>query len=177
MTRKTSNPATLIACVAIALTASLQAQAHTTISPRQAASDSYQRLSFNVTHGCDGSATTEVILQLPEALAGARPMPKPGWTVDTEVRDLDQPYQSHGKEIRRDVRVVRWRGHLPDAHYDEFVIMVKLWSKAGPVAIPVTQICETGRMDWNELRDGSGAKLNFPAPVLDIGPGQSPHKH
>lgn len=156
---------------------SVQTHAHTTISPKQAASDSYQRLSFNVTHGCEGSPTTEVILQLPLALMGAKPMPKAGWTVETEVRELDQPYLSHGKEIRRDVRVIRWRGKLLDAHYDEFVIMAKLWAKTGPVAIPVTQICESGRMDWKEVPDGSGAKLNFPAPVLDVQPGQHQHPH
>ncbi len=163
--------------IAAAFLCSTQAQAHTTISPKQASADSYQRLSFNVTHGCEGSPTNEVVLQLPEAIMGAKPMPKAGWTVETEVRDLDQPYLSHGKEIRRDVRVIRWRGKLPDAHYDEFVIMAKLWNKAGPVVIPVTQICESGRMDWREVPDGSGAKLQFPAPVLDVLPGQAPHKH
>ena len=173
----TSHSKTLSAFAIAASLISMQAHAHTTITPRQATGDSYQRLSFNVTHGCEGSPTTEVILQLPEAIMGAKPMPKPGWTVETEVRDLAQPYQSHGKEVRRDVRVIRWRGKLPDAHYDEFVIMAKIWGKAGPVAIPVTQLCESGRMDWKEVPDGSGAKLSFPAPVLEVTPGQHHHHH
>ncbi len=173
----TRNKTWLTTCATAALLCSLNSAAHTTISPRQVTADSYQRLSFNVTHGCDASPTIEVILQLPEALMGAKPMPKAGWTVETELRDLAEPYLSHGKEIRRDVRVIRWRGKLPDAHYDEFVIMTKLWNKAGPVVIPVTQICESGRMDWREAPDGSGAKLHFPAPVLDIQPVQAPHKH
>ena len=160
-----------------ALLCAMHAYAHTTISPKQATADSYQRLSFNVTHGCEGSPTTEVILQLPRALMGAKPMPKAGWTVETEVQDLEQPYQSHGKEIRRDVRVIRWRGKLPDAHYDEFVIMAKVWSKTGPVAIPVTQVCESGRMEWKDLPDGSGKKAEFPAPVLDVQPAMHQHPH
>ncbi len=153
------------------------AVAHTTVSPKQVSSDSYQRLSFNVTHGCEGSPTTEVILYLPDAILGAKPMPKSGWTVETEVRDLDKPYLSHGKQITRDVRVIRWRGKLLDSHYDEFVIMAKTWAKTGPVPLPVTQLCESGRMDWKEVSDGSGVKLNFPAPVLDVQPSQHPHQH
>lgn len=163
------------ACLVASVLCSTEASSHTTVTPRQVAGDSYQRLSFNVTHGCEGSPTTEVVLQLPEAIMGAKPMPKPGWTLETEVRDLEQPYLSHGKEIRRDVRMIRWRGMLPDAHYDEFVIMAKIWSKAGPVAIPVTQLCATGRMDWKEVPDGLGTKLPFPAPVLEVLPVQHQH--
>jgi uncharacterized protein YcnI len=116
-----------------------------------------------------------VIIQLPESIMGAKPMPKAGWTVDIEVQDLAQPYVSHGKEIRRDVRTIRWRGKLMDAHYDEFVVMTKVWNKQGPVAIPVTQICESGRIDWNQLSDGSVTRLEYPAPVIEIIPGD--HKH
>ncbi len=167
----------LLACTFATLLCSAQVSAHTTVSPKQASPNSYQRLSFNVTHGCEGSPTTELILQLPVALMGAKPMPKPGWTVGVDVRELDQPYLSHGREVRSDVRVIRWKGRLPDAFYDEFVIMARLWDKAGAVAIPVTQICESGRIDWAQVPDGSGAKLNFPAPLLEVLPGQHPHPH
>ncbi|MEY3695693.1 MAG: hypothetical protein RL083_1518 [Pseudomonadota bacterium] len=152
-----------------------QVLAHATVSPKFTTQGSYQRLAFGITHGCEGSATIEVIIQLPESIMGAKPMPKAGWTVDTEVQDLAQPYVSHGKEIRRDVRSIRWRGKLLDAHYDEFVVMTKVWNKPGPVAIPVTQLCEKGRMDWNQLPDGSGKRTEYPAPVLEIMPGE--HKH
>lgn len=165
-----------IACAIAALACSTYAGAHTTVSPKQAPQDSYQRLALGVTHGCEGSPTVEVIINVPEAIMGAKPMPKAGWTVETEVRKLDKPYLSHGKEIREDVRVIRWRGRLLDAHYDEFVIMGRLWDQSGPVPIPVTQLCESGRMDWNQLPDGSGARLPYPAPVLELFPGQQ-HKH
>ena len=148
---------------------------HATVSPKQATQDSYQRLSFGITHGCEGSSTVEVIVEVPESIMGAKPMPKVGWTVETEMRDLSQPYTSHGKEISKDVRVIRWKGSLLDSHYDEFVIMTKLWNKAGPIAIPVTQICIKGRMDWNQIPDGSNKRLEFPAPVLEVIPGV--HKH
>ena len=167
----------VIAIAALLATAAIPrpVMAHATVTPKSATQGSYQRLSFGITHGCEGSATVEVIVRLPETIMGAKPMPKAGWTVETESEDLAQPYLSHGKEIRRDVRTVRWRGKLLDAHYDEFVMMTKLGSTAGPVPIPVTQICETGRMDWNQLPDGSGKRLEYPAPLLEIVPGD--HKH
>jgi uncharacterized protein YcnI len=148
---------------------------HATLSPKQATQDSYQRLSFGISHGCEGSPTVDVVVELPESVMGAKPMPKPGWTVETEVRPLSTPYSLHGKEIKQDVRVIRWRGKLIDAHYDEFVVMSKLWNKTGPIFIPVTQLCEKGRMDWNQLPDGSGARLIYPAPVIEVMPGE--HKH
>ena len=152
-----------------------QVLAHATVSPKFTTQGSYQRLAFGITHGCDGSATIEVVVQLPESIMGAKPMPKAGWTVEMEVKDLAQSYVSHGKEVRRDVRTIRWRGKLLDAHYDEFVVMSKVWSKPGPVAIPVTQICESGRIDWNQLSDGSVKRPEYPAPVIEIIPGD--HKH
>ena len=79
------------------------AYAHATLQPKQAPQGSYQRLAIAATHGCEGSATTQVIVTIPESLMGAKPMPKAGWVVETEVRDLAQPYLSHGKEIKRDV--------------------------------------------------------------------------
>jgi len=164
-----------VACLVVSVLLPEHVLAHATVLPKVATQGSYQRLAFGVTHGCEGSATVEVIIQLPESMMGTKPMPKAGWAVETEVKDLAQPYVSHGKEIRRDVRTVRWRGKLLDAHYDEFVVMTKVWNKLGSVPIPVTQICEKGRMDWNQLPDGSGERLDYPAPALEIMPGD--HRH
>ncbi|MGB4347807.1 MAG: YcnI family protein [Burkholderiaceae bacterium] len=149
---------------------------HATVSPKQAGQDSYQRLSFGITHGCEGSPTVEVIVYLPESIMGAKPMPKAGWTIETEIKALSQPYTSHGKEIKQDVRVIRWKsGQLPDQHYDEFVMMTRLGNKTGMVALPITQICEKGRMDWNQVSEGTMKKLPFPAPLLEIVPGDHHH--
>lgn len=149
---------------------------HATVSPKQAVQGSYQRLSFGITHGCEGSSTIEVIVFLPESIMGAKPMPKAGWTIETEVKDLAVPYTSHGKEIKQDVRVIHWKsGSLPDAHYDEFVVMSKLANKAGPIALPVTQLCEKGRLDWHQLPDASAQRMPYPAPVIELVPGEHQH--
>ncbi len=169
------NNTLLSSAVASCFLFAQHAWGHATLSPKQATQDSYQRLSFGISHGCEGSSTVDVVVELPASVMGAKPMPKPGWAVETEVRPLSVPYRLHGKEIKQDVRVIRWRGMLIDAHYDEFVVMSKLWNKTGPIFIPVTQVCEKGRIDWNQLPDGSGMRLIFPAPVIEVMPGE--HKH
>ena len=45
-----------------------------------------------------------------------------------------------------------WRGGLLiDAHYDEFVMMVKLPAQAGKQWIPVVQTCEKGVNEWTQI--------------------------
>ena len=164
--------------VLLSLTACLPcaAFAHATVQPKQAEQNSYQRLAIGVTHGCEGSATTQVIITIPASLMGAKPMPKPGWTVETEVSDLAQSYFSHGKEIRRDVTMITWKGgKLLDQHFDEFVMQVKIWNKSGPIFLPVTQLCEEGRLDWNQVPASGSGKLLSPAPMLEIVPGAHAH--
>lgn len=162
----------MIAITALTSLGTAEVQAHATVMPRQVVQDSYQRLAIGITHGCEGSATTTVIVNLPESLMGAKPMPKPGWIIELDIRDLDKPYLSHGKEIRRDVRQIIWQGgKLPDNFYDEFVIQLRVFNRLEKVYLPVTQLCEVGRIDWDQVPDGSGSKLPSPAPVLEIVPG------
>ena len=147
------------------------AQAHVTLEQASANAGTYHKLVFKIGHGCEGSATNTVKVSLPENVSGAKPMPKPGWKLDTTILPLSQPYTSHGKTISQDVREVTWTGGpLPDAYYDEFAIQVKLPEKAGKVYFKVAQICEKGRLDWVEIpADGATAKnLKTPAPVLEV---------
>ncbi|MFZ6870511.1 YcnI family protein [Undibacterium sp. Di27W] len=147
------------------------AYAHVTLEQATANAGAYHKLTFKIGHGCEGSATTAVKVSIPESVSGAKPMPKAGWKIDTSILPLSVPYNSHGKTISQDVREVSWTGGpLPDAHYDEFAIQVKLPEKAGKVYFKVTQLCEKGRLDWVEIpADGqAGKSLKAPAPVLDV---------
>ncbi|MES2150143.1 MAG: YcnI family protein [Pseudomonadota bacterium] len=145
---------------AAALAAPL-AHAHVTIEPGTASAGAYQKLTFRVGHGCEGSATHTLIVTLPEAIASAKPMPKAGWNIGLEGG------------------TVSWKGGpLPDAWYDEFSLQVKLPSTPGKLAFKVTQLCEKGRMDWSELPGAAETKLKAPAPMLEVLPGAGPaHQH
>ena len=138
------------------------AQAHVTLEQSSAPAGAYQKLTFRVGHGCQGSATHTLIVKLPEAVASAKPMPKAGWTINSA-----------------DAREVSWKGGpLADAHYDEFSMQVKLPEMIGKQYFKVTQLCEKGRADWVELPGAPGVALKSPAPAIDIVPAAgAAHQH
>jgi uncharacterized protein YcnI len=156
-----------------ALCAAPLAHAHITVAPASAPAGAYQTLVFKVGHGCDGSATTAITVSLPEGVT-AKPMPKPGWTLDLVEGKLATPLQAHGKTITRAVREITWRGGpLPDAYFDEFTVQAKLPDAPGRYAFKVGQQCEKGRVDWADVVPGS----KTPAPVLEAVPAAMPPHH
>ena len=156
-----------------ALFAAPLAHAHITIAPVSAPAGAYQTLVFKVGHGCDGSATTGITVQLPEGVT-AKPMPKPGWTINLVEGKLATPLQQHGKTIASAVREMTWRGGpLPDAYYDEFTLQAKLPDAPGSYVFKVGQQCEKGRVDWADVAPAS----KTPAPVLEVTPAAMPMHH
>ena len=150
------------------------AQAHAVVEPEHAPADSYQKLTFRITHGCEGSATNTVIIRIPLALHGAKPMPKPGWEIATRIEPLAEPYRAHGRQIHKEAREITWQGgRLPNEYFDEFSIQVRTPTNPGDIAIPVTQLCEKGRLDWVETASPQQPRerLEAPAPVLHVHPG------
>jgi uncharacterized protein YcnI len=154
--------------------ASVTALAHVTLETREARAGTSYKGVLRVTHGCEGTATIKVRAQIPEGVIGVKPMPKPGWQVET-IRGAYQksyPY-FHGQQLSEGVKEIVWSGgKLPDDHYDEFVFASFLARdlKAGPLYIPVTQECEKGEWRWAEIpAPGQNAhSLKAPAPVLVI---------
>ena len=138
-----------------ALLAAPLAHAHITVAPATAAAGAWQTLVFKVGHGCAGSATTGITVQLPEGVT-AKPMPKAGWTIALAPREIS------------------WRGGpLPDAYYDEFTLQAKLPDAPGRLVFKVGQQCEKGRMDWADVAPES----KTPAPVLEVTPAAMPMHH
>lgn len=161
---KTLN--TLVAVAALILSASA-AHAHVTLEYQVAPANSYYKATFKVGHGCSGSATRQIVVQLPEGVPQARPMPKAGWTVAVE-----------GTQISWTARTAA--DQLPDAFYDEFALQARLPAQAGPLYWRVSQICEHGRIDWTEVpRTGQKlSDLKTPAALLDVLPaGGGGHHH
>lgn len=149
------------------------AAAHVTLAPQQLPEGAYARLVFAVPHGCDGSATTRIVLRLPAAqILEARPMPKPGWTLQIERAALPAPVLLHGRALADGVGSIAWSGgRLDGAHYDEFVVHGKLAGGTAPLRFEVLQECERGHVEWNGA-PGSA----HPAPVLTIEAPASAHE-
>ena len=152
--------------------------------PAALASTSY-RATLRVGHGCDGSPTTGLTVIIPAGFKGAKPMPKPGWSLSTKVAKLDKPYDDHGRQVTEDVAEVSWSAAsrdswLPDAYYDEFVLRGGLPSQAGPMWFKVVQTCEKGANRWVEVpASGTSTKgIKTPAALLEIiESGSVAHQH
>jgi periplasmic copper chaperone A len=176
-----SLKATVVACAA--LSAMLPpAFAHTIADPNEGVAGAYLRTAFRVTHGCKGSPTVAVTIRIPEAVVQAKPMPKPGWTIEIKTRPLDPPVDSgHGFKIRSAVTEVTWRGGpLDNAHFDEFVVSLRLPDgPAQTLYFPTTQICEQGRNEWTEIpKEGQRwHELPGPAPFILLKKAGAGHAH
>jgi periplasmic copper chaperone A len=169
------------AVTAALLMAGAIAQAHVVLEQKQATVGSYYKAVFKVGHGCNGSATTGIRVFIPQGVNEAKPMPKPGWALSTVNAPLAKPHQTHGKTLLEDVSEVAWqvnpaRGGQPlaDAHYDEFVIQVRLPQQPGEVAFRILQTCEQGQNDWKELPK-AGEKSKYPAAILKAVPAEHEH--
>lgn len=148
-----------------------QAQAHVTLEQTSGVADTYQKLTFRVGHGCDGSPTKSITVLLPESVVGTKPMQKAGWKIKTVEGKLSVPVESHGRKISTAVREVKWSGGpLADEFFDEFTVQSKLPAEAGKLYFRVVQECVKGSMAWDEMPGEAGVKLKAPAPFLDVLP-------
>ena len=166
--------------------AAAAANAHVMLEYQVAPAAASYRAAFKIGHGCGSSPTRQVVVHVPPAMRGARPMPKAGWTLEVTREPLAQPITSHGRTVTEDATRVTWTAKTRDdmlaaAHYDEFVLVAQTPEQPGTLHWPVQQICEEGRHDWTELPK-PGEKpgdRKSPAPALEILPasGAGSHQH
>ncbi len=159
----------------VAFAAASGAHAHVTLEQQQAVAGSTYKAVMRVPHGCEGSPTLRVRVQIPDGMVNVKPQPKAGWELATVRGKLPTPVAGdHGTQITEGVREIVWSGgRLLDEHYDEFVFRGQLPNKPGTVVhVPVVQECEKGVERWIEI-PAAGQKsddLRFPAPALRLTP-------
>lgn len=153
------------------------AAAHVVMEQKTATAGSYYRATFMVGHGCAGSPTTGIEIEMPEPMAVVKPMPKPGWTISLLEAPAPAGMSIHGRTLANVVTRVSWLGGpLADAHYDEFVLLLQLPKREGSLYFRVAQQCAQGRSDWAEVPvPGQTGRLNMPAAVLELRPAASAH--
>ena len=149
------------------------AQAHVTLADPQAQAGADYVSAFRVGHGCDGSATTTLRVEIPPVIVMAKPQPKPGWAIQIERAPLPAPPKGDGgKTMSERVAAITWRGGpLPDEDWDQFGIMAKLPDAPGVLYFPAIQTCERGEARWTEVPvAGDIRRLSHPAPALTVTP-------
>lgn len=148
------------------------AAAHVTVAPTEAPSDSYAQLNFSVPHGCEGSPTTRIAVQIPESVPSVTPQRNPFWDLKVKEGPKD-PVELHGEEVTSGVSEVIWtaREPLPDHQLDVLGMSVKLPAAEGEtLAFPVIQTCEQGSTRWVQIpaEGESEHDLDSPAPLVTL---------
>jgi copper(I)-binding protein len=150
LSRRLAVPAGLL----LACTGAL---AHITLPPGGATAGTAYEAAFHLGHACEGAnATTGVTVRLPVGFVFTDAQPRDGWT------------------LKADARQVVWTAAtpaaaLPTKEHAEFLVRGKLPRQPGTLWFKVLQTCDRGSADWAQLpAAGSTAKLEFPAPRLDV---------
>ena len=147
----------------VALVAAGAAQAHVAADPGTAPAGAYQAVRFRVGHGCQGKATRNLRLEIPQALSSVRAQPKPGWELDFERQE--------GR-----ITAVSWRGELPDTQFDEFALFMKLPAEPQTLYVPAVQTCDGAEARWTDI-PREDARPEHPAPALVVQPVPAAHAH
>lgn len=150
--------------------------AHITLETQEAAVGSTYKAVLRVPHGCDGKATIAVRVQIPEGVIAVKPMPKPGWTLQTKKGKYEKSYQLYGQAVTDGVKEVDWSGgSLPDEFYDEFVFRGTLaadFPVGQTLYFPVVQECDGAVERWIEIPAAGQDEdaLETPAPGIKLLP-------
>jgi uncharacterized protein YcnI len=135
----------------IAVLAAGPAGAHIHTDPEEAAAGSHLTVGFEIEHGCDGSPTVELSLEIPAGVNDAVAEPLPGWTSSVESG------------------VARWTGgSLPDDSPGVFPLTMTLPAEAGPLAFKMIQRCTVGSLEWIEDEVEGQPEPEHPAPILEV---------
>src|SRR5690606_16236076 len=150
----TSVIAALSAGTVLALAPALAASAHVTASASSTAAGSYTVVTFSVPHGCEGSPTTAVEIEIPETILSVTPTVNPNWTISKTMVPLDAAQQdAHGDNITERVGSVTYTAigeGLPDGYRDTMELSLQLpdGEPGDVVEFPTHQLCAEGSTDW-----------------------------
>lgn len=154
------------------------ASAHVSLKADTTATGSTGLLTFSFNHGCEGSATTEIAIAIPDTVRSVNPGMNYGWTIETVTDDSATPAGSpaaddeHASEGRITEVIYTAKEPVPDGFYDALVLRVALPEDASgeTVYFPVVQTCEDGEVAWIEIpAEGQDAdELESPAPSITL---------
>jgi len=137
----------------------LAASAHVTVTPSGTAAGSYTVLTFAFSHGCEGSPTTAIAIDIPESIASVSPTLNPNYTIE-KVADGDRTAQVVYTAITP----------MQDGYRDTIELSLQLPEDAAgeTLAFPVLQTCEVGETNWNQVAEEGEEEPESPAPVIVV---------
>ncbi|MGH3353071.1 MAG: YcnI family protein [Nocardioides sp.] len=164
--------APVAAAAAITFLAAAPASAHVTVTPSETAAGAYTVLTFSNGHGCEGSPTRQITIQIPEEINDVTPTRQPFYDVKVTTEKLAEPIEdAHGNKLteREATIVYTAKTPLPDGQRDAFEVSLQLPEKEGTLAFPVIQTCEKGETAWvEEAPEGATEEPEKPAPAFEV---------
>jgi len=158
-----------------ALLAASPVSAHVFLEGKQATVGSGFKAVFVVPHGCSGSPTVKLRVQIPEGVIATEAKPVAGWNVETVKGKYAGEYDYKGAKVSEGIKEVAWSGgKLPDKTRQEFEIETYLAGSLKPnttLYFPVVQECAQGVSRWIEIPpDGAthSHEGKWPAPGVKL---------
>ena len=173
LSRRTRRLAAVGTGVMLAVGAAGSVSAHVSIDEEAVEAGSLAVVTFALAHGCAGSPTTQVRIQVHESIPDVTPTINANWTVDKVIERLDDPIVgSHGELLNERVREVVYTAITPleDGYRDTFELSIEVPDSAvgQTLYFPTIQRCEVGETAWIEIPtdDADGGALAAPAPSV-----------
>lgn len=150
------------------------ASAHVGPDKSEVAAGSSADLFLGVPHGCEGSPTTKIEVQIPKDLVEVTPYVVPGWKGSVTTEKVDPPVKAEdGDEITERDSVVTWTAEpgqeLADHWKLQFGLSFQVPDKVGEtLSFPTIQTCATGSAEWIEPTPAGGEEPEHPLPTVTI---------
>lgn len=154
MTKRHFAIPAVVAGALLALAAPTAASAHVSASATSAAPGAYTVVTLSVPHGCEGSPTQVVTIDIPESVPSVTPTINPLWTVEKVMVPLGEPVESsYGEPLTERVGQVVYTstsGGLEDGFRDVFALSLQLpqGEEGEAVEFRTTQTCTEGTAVW-----------------------------
>lgn len=169
-----------LALATASLAVPAMANAHVFMEPAEAPSGGFPILDVIVPHGCDGSSTTEVTVQIPKDVPSVTPQRSPFYELSTKEGPKDKT-ELFGETVTEGVSEITWTAKepLPDAELDKLGVEMALpaLDPGEVVYFPTIQKCEKGETRWIQIpAEGETEEdLESPAPAITLTEAEGEH--
>ncbi len=151
------------------------ASAHVTAQPGTAEAGGYAVVTFRVPNESDTASTTKVTVTLPgdHPFTSVRTTVVAGWTPSITMRTLDEPIESHGREITEVASEVTWTadrdaGVAPGTFRDFPLSLGAMPEDVDVLYFPTTQTYSDGEVvGWDQEPTGE-TEPERPAPAVQL---------
>lgn len=137
----------LVAVSAVIALSALPADAHVTVQPTEARTNSFSRFVVRVPNERDNASTVKIEVQLPDSLVAVSFEPKPGWTRRIERKPLSAPVEVFGEQVSDYIATVAWEGgRIGPGEFEEFGFSARTPQSATALSFPAVQTYDNGEV-------------------------------